>query len=148
MHEAFSILLIEDSDEDVFLFRRALGKTGRPIAVNHVRNGIQAQEYLQGEGEFADRARHPFPRLVFSDLSLPIISGMEFLQWLRADPRFRGLPCIIFSGSANPAEVQTAYNNGVTSFLVKPARFQEWVSRLETVLKFWMEIAQAPVLGE
>ena len=145
MPEPFTILLVEDSEEDLFLFRRALAKTGREVALQHVRNALEAQKYLRGEGEFADRNRHRLPRLVFSDMSLPMMSGMEFLEWLRAQPDWRAMPCIIFSGSANPADVQKAYSAGVTSFLVKPANFHEWAPRLETVLKFWMDIAEAPL---
>jgi AmiR/NasT family two-component response regulator len=51
---------------------------------------------------------------------------------------------VIFSGSANPADVQVAYELGVTSFIVKPIDFGDWVARLEVVLKFWMDIAQHP----
>ena len=76
------------------------------------------------------------------------LAGQSFLEWLRAEPKLRILPCIIYSGSMNPAHVQAAYNCGVTSFVVKPASFVDWVARLETVLKFWMDVAQWPPLPE
>lgn len=144
----FVILLVEDSDEDVFLLRRAIAKTGRAVAVQHVHNGVDAQHYLRGEGTFANRATYPPPRLVLSDFHLPLMSGLEFVIWMRSDPAFKGLPCIIYSGSANPSDVHTAYASGVTSFIVKPIDFQDWVTRLETVLKFWVDIAQSPISAD
>jgi len=137
-------LLVEDSDEDVFLFRRAVQKTGRDIALQTVRSAMEAQQYLRGEGPFSNRAEHPLPTVIFSDLNLHGLDGLAFLEWLRAEPLVRMLPCIIYSGSINPSDVQAAYSSGVTSFVVKPASFGEWVNRLETVLKFWMDVAQWP----
>ena len=147
MNHEFVLLLLEDSEEDIFLFRRAVSKLGRPIVLQCVRNGNDAQRYLREQEPFADRARFPMPSVIFSDLQLPGMSGLQFLEWLRNDSALRALPCVIFSGSANPMDVQTAYDLGVTSFIVKPIDFGDWVSRLEVVLKFWMDIAQRPPMG-
>jgi CheY-like chemotaxis protein len=146
MNHSFVLLLLEDSEEDVFLFRRAVAKVGRDVACLCVHNGTEAQQYLRGEGRFGSREEFPMPSVVFSDLQLPGMSGMQFLEWLRSDSTLRSMPCVIYSGSANPSDVQTAYELGVTSFIVKPIDFGDWVARLEVVLKFWMDIAQRPAL--
>ena len=144
MNQEFVLLLLEDSEEDIFLFRRSVSKVGREVALQCVRNGDEAQQYLRGENKFADRERFPMPAVIFCDLQLPGMSGLEFLEWLRREPVLRAMPCVIYSGSANPADVQTAYETGVTSFIVKPVDFTEWVRRLEVVLRFWMDIAEHP----
>jgi CheY-like chemotaxis protein len=144
MNCPFVLLLLEDSEEDIFLFRRAISKLDRDVALHCVRNGGEAQKYLRGEEKYANRAEFPIPSVVFSDLQLPGMGGLEFLAWLRSDPVIRALPCVIYSGSANPSDVQAAYEAGVTSFIVKPLDFAEWVTRLEVMLKFWMDIAQHP----
>jgi CheY-like chemotaxis protein len=146
MTEPFVLLLLEDSEEDVFLFRRAVGKLGRPVILHSVRNGAVAQQYLLGEEKFGRREEFPLPTVILSDLQLPGMGGLQFLQWLRGQPLFRALPCVVFSGSANPSDVQSAYELGVTSFIVKPIGFGDWVARLDVVLKFWMDIAQHPPL--
>lgn len=140
----FVVLLVEDSEEDVFLFRRAIEKTGRNITLRHVRSAMEAQDYLLGNGAYSG-PEHPLPTVIFTDLNLHGLDGHSFLEWLRAQPELRVIPCIIYSGSMNPADVQSAYASGVTSFVVKPSGFTEWVSRLETILKFWMDVAQSPV---
>jgi CheY-like chemotaxis protein len=148
MTRQFVLLLLEDSEEDIFLFRRAIAKVGRDVALHCVRNGAEAQKYLCGEEKFANRIEFPMPAVIFSDLQLPGMGGMEFLEWLRRTPKLRALPCIIYSGSANPTDVQAAYDAGVTSFIVKPLDFTEWVPRLDVMLKFWMDIAQHPPIDE
>lgn len=144
MDQQFVLLLLEDSEEDVFLFRRAVLKVGRAVTLQCVRNGAEAQRYLSGENGYSDRVQSPMPSVIFSDLQLPGMGGLQFLEWLRQDPALRAMPCVIYSGSANPADVQAAYELGVTSFIVKPIDFGDWVARLEVVLKFWMDIAQHP----
>lgn len=144
MNGRFTLLLLEDSEEDVFLFRRAVSRAGRDIDLHDVPNGMVAQRYLLGENDFARRDEFPLPKVILSDLQLPGMGGLQFLQWLRAQPDLRSLPCIIFSGSANPSDVQSAYELGVSSFIVKPIEFGDWVTRLEVALKFWMDIAQHP----
>jgi CheY-like chemotaxis protein len=138
------VLLVEDSEEDVFLFRRAVEKIGRLIRFEHVTSAVEAQQYLCGEGAFADRDKHPMPNIIFSDLNLHGLDGLSFLEWLRAQRDVRTIPCIIYSGSINPSDVHSAYSSGVTSFVVKPASFNEWVARLATIFKFWMDVAQPP----
>jgi len=144
MNQDFILLLLEDSEEDVFLFRRAITKLGRTIHLQCVRSVAEAQQYLRGQGKYQNRAEFPIPSVVFSDLQLPGTGGLQFLEWLRTQPTIRALPCVIYSGSGNPSDVQVAYELGVTSFIVKPVDFQDWVARLEVVLKFWMDIAQRP----
>jgi CheY-like chemotaxis protein len=146
MNQQFSLLLLEDSEEDIFLFRRAIAKVGRSVALHSVRNAAEAQRHLLGEGKYSDRDEFPLPAIIFSDLQLPGMGGLQFLEWLRQQPVLRALPCIIYSGSANPSDVHAAYDLGVTSFIVKPIGFQDWVGRLEVVLKFWMDIAQRPLV--
>ena len=145
IRKPFVVLLVEDSEEDVFLFRRAIEKTGRNIILRRARSAMDAQQYLLGEGPYVSNgSTNPLPTVIFTDLNLHGLDGHAFLQWLRAQPELRVIPCIIYSGSMNPADVQAAYSSGVTSFVVKPASFTDWVSRLEMVLKFWMDVAQSP----
>src|SRR4051794_14107321 len=108
MKRQFVALLVEDCDEDVFLFRRAVEKTGRAIALQHVRSAMEAQHYLLGESRFSNRAEYPLPTVVFTDLNLHGLDGQGFLEWMRGQTEFRMIPCIIYSGSINPADVLAA----------------------------------------
>src|SRR5215203_3421143 len=78
-----AILLVEDSEDDVFLMKRALKNAGITNRLCVVEDGQQAVDYLSGVGEFADRSTHPIPSVVFLDLKLPLKGGLEVLGWIR-----------------------------------------------------------------
>ncbi len=81
-----TILLVEDNEDDVFLFRFALesGRITNPVQV--VMDGQEAMDYLAGAGKYADRAKFPLPVIVFLDLKLPYADGFE-------DPELRSVAC-------------------------------------------------------
>src|SRR5688572_10374133 len=64
------ILLIENEESDVFLFRRALSRLNFIGVVRVVGSVSEAREYLEGRGRFADRSYDPLPDLIVSDMNL------------------------------------------------------------------------------
>ena len=77
------VLLVEDDENDVFLFRRALERTGAPFQLQVARDGGEAQEYLTGGGRFQNRELFPFPKFIITDDRMPVVSGDAFLKWLK-----------------------------------------------------------------
>ena len=114
------ILLVEDSEDDVLLFRRTLRKSGVPAALHLAEDGRQAMHYLAGTAPFADRRQHPLPDLVLLDLKLPHVGGFEVLRWIRAQPAFDPLCVVLLTSSPEPSDVATAYAAGANSYLTKP----------------------------
>ncbi len=143
MDSDFNLLMVDESDEDALRLRNALPGARHSLKLCHVRSPEEARDYLLGQGNYGDRAQYPFPSVVFADRDA-LGEGLQLLTWIRDQPKIRSLPCIIYSTAASPAEVQFAYDLGVTSFILKPDDFQEWLFRFEVMLKFWMEIAQRP----
>lgn len=81
-----TILLVDDSDDDEFLTRRALKKAGYACDVLRVSDGQQAIDYFGRQGEYADRKKYPETQLVFLDIHMPRVSGFDVLNWLREHP--------------------------------------------------------------
>ena len=88
MIDSATILLVEDNEDDVFLMKRAFKAAGILNPLFLVDDGQKAMDYLEGTGECADRTRHPLPSLIFLDLKLPFVRGLDVLAWLRQDDRF------------------------------------------------------------
>ena len=63
-----TVLLVEDSEDDVLMIRHAFeqGGIGNPLAV--VRDGEEAIAFFKGEGNYAQRDSYPLPVLVLLDL--------------------------------------------------------------------------------
>ena len=77
------LLLVEDSEDDVVLLKRALKRYPEIGLVGSAEDGDIAIGYLSGSGEYADRAKHPLPDLMILDLKMPRRNGLEVLEWMR-----------------------------------------------------------------
>jgi CheY-like chemotaxis protein len=119
---ARTILLCEDNDDDVILFRRALSAARLSNTLRVAPDGAAAIDYLAGSGEFADRDRFPLPVLAFVDLKMPRYDGFEVVSWTRKHPAFDAICLIVLSSSAEEKDVERAYAAGANGYLVKPPR--------------------------
>jgi CheY-like chemotaxis protein len=143
MKSRTTILLAEDYDDDVALLQRAFQKAGVP-GVRVVRNGDQMIDYLQGNGAYSDRDCHPFPNLLLLDIKMPRRSGLEVLQWIRAEKSTRRLPVVVLTSSQNIHDVNRAHDLGANSYLVKPNDFQELLRLIRTFADYWLMLSILP----
>lgn len=134
-----TILLVEDDPEDVLLLRLAFERLKYYCRVENVRDGIEALEYLNGQGQYSDRKTFPLPRLILLDLRMPRMDGFEFLRWLRIAPELRSLPVIVTTSTAVSQDVSRAYRAGANSFLVKSADLARFTEELKQALDFWLK---------
>ena len=134
-----AILLVEDSEDDVFLMKRALkgAKIKNPLVV--VEDGQQAVEYLAGTGEFADREKFPFPAVVFLDLKLPMMGGLEVLEWIRKQRGLENLVVLVLTSSSEPSDLKRAYALGANSYLVKPPTADQLLELANAFKWYWLE---------
>ena len=113
--EKMPLLLVEDSEDDLFFFKRLCKKAGvtNPLAV--ATDGQQAVTLLT-EGV---NGRQPIPQLIFLDLKLPLRSGFEVLEWLRTQAVLARTTVVVLSSSAEARDVERAYQLGAQGYLVK-----------------------------
>jgi len=145
MDEERTILLVDDSEDDLLLMRLAFQRAGFKAVLRVVRDGEEAIAYLEGEPPYNDRACSPFPTLVLLDLNMPKKNGFEVLEWVRAQPDFRYLPIVVLTSSMRAGDVEEAFNLGVNSFLVKPAKMEDLVEMIRC-LGGWLRINHFPSL--
>jgi CheY-like chemotaxis protein len=134
------MLIVEDDENDEILLRRALEFSGQEIPMEFVKDGQQALDYLDGNGEYADRTRHPLPSLVLLDLKMPRLTGFDVLRWVRAQPAYLRLPVVVLSGSMWPGDIDEAYRLGANSYLVKPARRQDLIEIAQMASTYWFRM--------
>ena len=127
------VLFVEDNPFDVELTLRALKGCGFGDRVHVARDGKEALDYLFGEGPYKGRRIEEGPRLVLLDLKLPKVTGLQVLQWVRADPRTKELPVIILTSFEDDREVVEIFRLGVTGYLVKPLNKDEFCSLAQKV---------------
>ncbi|HLX68045.1 MAG TPA: response regulator, partial [Verrucomicrobiae bacterium] len=91
MSQKKCILVVDDSDADVSILKRAITKAGIESMVLSLRDGQEAVDYLSHEEGF-DEHRHPMPELMLLDLKMPKMDGFDVLLWLQKQPRLKRLP--------------------------------------------------------
>ena len=127
------VLSVDDSMDDTLLLQRACHRAGVRFKLQAVDDGTKAIAYLRGLDGYSDRTNHPFPNLVLLDLKMPLKTGFEVLDWLRAQPDLSNLPVAVFTASQHEADVREAYRKGANYFLTKPITYEELVEMAQTL---------------
>jgi CheY-like chemotaxis protein len=140
----FPVLLVEDNEDDVLFVQRAFRRAKLSNALPVVEDGDAAVAYLSGHGEYADRNRHPMPTLILLDIKLPRRSGLEVLEWLRAQPGLRRIPVVMLTSSKESADVDRAFDLGASGYLVKPVDFDGLLEMVKTIGVYWMVMSELP----
>lgn len=135
-----SVLLAEDTADDVALTRRALAKLDADADLEVVVDGARLLERLLPDGG-------PLPALLLLDLKLPLVGGLEALGRLRAQPRTRTLPVVVLTSSREPADVAAAYARGANSYVRKPVAYDDFVAALRLILPYWLRLNEPPPAG-
>jgi CheY-like chemotaxis protein len=113
------ILLIENDDNDVFIFRRALATAGYNGDVHVVGSATEARSYLEHREPFRDKSYFRAPHLLVSDYRLCGHTAMEFVRWLKSESDYRNIPILIISGALRPSEGEKLKEVGAVGFLPK-----------------------------
>lgn|SRR2546426_4089988 len=135
--ETVEILLVEDNPNDAELTQRALKKTNLGVGLATVRDGAEALEYL-----FSNR---PKPKVIFLDLKLPKIDGIEVLRRVRADDRLRSVPVVVLTSSQEERDISQCYKLGVNSYIVKPVEFEKFYKAVGDLATYWLVLNKSPL---
>lgn len=136
------ILIVEDDPRDAELIRRALQRAKLTNPLHLASDGVEALEFLFSEGRYRERAGSPNPKVVFLDLKLPKVDGLEVLRALRADERTRSIPVVVLTSSREAPDVEEAYRLGVNSYIVKPLDFDKFVDAVGELGFYWLLLNQ------
>lgn len=124
------VLLVEDDDNDVLFFQKALRAHGARIDLEIVRDGEAAVRALSKiDGRLPDH--------VLLDLKLPRRSGLEVLAWIRSTPALQNLSVTIMTSSGEPSDLARIRELGIDEYIVKPVSYQGLLEIVGTLCKRW-----------
>jgi chemotaxis family two-component system response regulator Rcp1 len=128
----FEILLAEDNPGDVLLFREALNSCQLPCNVVVAADGQKAINLLGSEEESGEspngtQSHEPTwrPHLIVLDVNLPKHNGDAVLRHVRRQPWLKGVPVIMLTSSASPADRAAAIDLGANLYLQKSSDLDE-----------------------
>ena len=143
MSERRTLLLVDDCDAELELMGHYLAAWQDRLAIAQARNGREAVDFLLRRGQHAAHRGAP-PALVIIDNKMPVMGGVEAVREVRSGGAHRHLPIVMWSGSADPRDLQRAYDAGVTSYLVKPAAGEQARKMLQATLHYWIDLHRPP----
>lgn len=122
-----NILFIDDDEVERMKFSRVCSKSNYKPTVIEAVNGEDALSKLE----------NPTSDIIFLDLNMPKMNGIEFLKILKADKKLRFIPTIILSSSDNYNDLKTCYELGIAGYIIKPLRFEDYTRNITTMLDYW-----------
>ena len=139
-----TILLVEDNPDDVALTLRGLHKGNILNEVVVARDGVEALDYLFGEGEYSGRDLSEMPALILLDLNMPRLNGMDVLKRIRADNRTRLLRVVMLTSSVEENDLVGSYNLGANSYVRKPVDFGKFAEAVKELGLYWLLLNEPP----
>lgn len=138
------ILLVEDNEDHAELVMRSLEDVEWKHRLTHLKDGEEALEYLLRRGRFADPASSPRPDVVFLDLRLPRVDGLEVLRQIKDQIDLREIPVVVLTTSDADRDLVEAYQRNVNAYVVKPVEFAELEQMLHDAGAFWLAWNRRP----
>ncbi len=143
MNELKPILLVEDDPKDADLTIMALDEYNLSNRVVHVKDGVEAIEYLKYEGKFSTREKED-PAVILLDIKMPRMDGIEVLTIIKEDDKLKMLPVVILTSSQESPDLQKCYSLGVNAYVVKPVDFKDFIESVKNIGVFWAMINETP----
>ena len=97
--------------------------------LHEAKNGEEALKFLEDKSNMPD--------LILLDLNMPKISGIEFLKIIKTNEELLHIPTVILTTSSNQADLIECYKTGMSGYVLKPLKYEDYVKKIEKVLAYW-----------
>ncbi len=132
------ILLVEDNDSDAEICMRTLKKSFGQLSMLHVKDGLQALDYLFATGIYSKRRIEDLPELILLDLVMPKIDGLAVLKLIRGDDRTLSVPVVVLTASTSEEDENICREMGVVSYTQKPIDATAFNRAIEKIAQDWL----------
>ena len=131
--DRLDILIVEDNPNDAYIMQRIIEKQSLADNYQWLQDGEKAIQYLFAESQ-------PLPRLILLDIQLPKVNGLEVLDKIKSNASTTNIPVIMFSSSDQTSDIETSYQSGANSYLVKPTSYAELNQTLQLAITYWLNL--------
>jgi CheY-like chemotaxis protein len=139
--QPITILLVDDDADCRFLIRDAISECKVKNEVHEVPNGHEALAFLRRTGPYKDAPR---PGLIYLDIEMPGLDGLETLRQIKSDPALSEIPIVMMTGVCGEEQMQTAARLGANSYTLKPANAEQFLSTVLASTNYWLTVHQYP----
>lgn len=139
MSNPVEILLVEDNPGDVRLTQEALREARIANRLHTVRDGEMALDYLFRRGRFEDAV---LPDLIFLDLNIPRVSGLEVLDRIKSQDVLKRIPIVILTSSEAEKDIVKSYDLHANCYVKKPLDLDGFVDVIKSIEGFWLSVVK------
>jgi CheY-like chemotaxis protein len=140
--EVRKILIVDDNPKDVELTIAALAEKNLANEVVVAEDGVEALDYLYKRGKFVNVNGNP--AIILLDIKMPRMDGIDVLKHIRSDPKFKLIPLIVLTSSAEERDLVESYKLGANSYVVKPVDIVQFIDAIKVLGQYWAVINQPP----
>ena len=132
------VLLVDDNPDDVALMQRVFNRAGvlGPDDVVVARDGVQALDFL-GSAQM-------LPKVVFLDLKMPRVDGLEVLRRMRSEERTKLVPVVVLTSSYELGDLAQSYRLGSNSYIRKPEDSAQFADAVGALGRYWFRLNRVP----
>jgi two-component system, response regulator len=141
IHKQVKILLVEDNPQDAELILRVLERQGLGGTVQVAQDGAEALEILLAPGRNGSELLENL-KVIFLDLKLPKVSGLEVLRAIKGDVRTQVIPVVVLTSSPQENDIDACYHLGANSYIVKPMEFEDFSRVIGQLASYWVLLNQ------
>jgi CheY-like chemotaxis protein len=138
-----TILIADDNQNDLDLALLALSDFRPEYNIEVVYDGVEVLQYLRLQARYKDR-KPGNPKVIFLDLKMPRLDGIEVLRELKSDPSLKTIPVVIFSSSREDSDLEEAYQLAANAYVVKPVNFDQFEYTIKQLGMFWAVLNEIP----
>lgn len=143
MIELKTILIAEDNPQDVELTIEALAEHNLANQVVSVKDGVEAMEYLNYQGQYKNR-KTGNPAVLLLDIKMPRMDGIEVLTAIRGNEKLKVIPVVMLTSSREEPDLKKCYELGVNAYVVKPVNFKDFMDAVRHIGVFWALLNEQP----
>ncbi|MGN6627914.1 MAG: response regulator [Tepidisphaeraceae bacterium] len=140
-NKPLKILLIDDDPDCRMLIRDAINDCDVSNSVWEASNGEEALRMLS---EYGEASSENLPGLIYLDIEMPRLDGIETLKRIKSDDRLKHIPVVMMTGVSDEQQMERAANYGANSYTLKPANADEFLSMVQTSTRYWLGVHQYP----
>jgi two-component system response regulator len=138
------ILIVEDNPQDAELTIRALKKMNLANYILVAEDGEEALDIILSRGIYEVRKTLKPPRVIFLDLKLPKVSGLDILKEIKTNPATKSIPVVVVTSSREDPDIKAAYEFGANGYVVKPVEFEAFSNSMIQTGIFWLTVNETP----
>ena len=134
---SLNVLIAEPDPADERLIREAILDAGKPVNIYTLHDGEQVLDLLRNR---RGMSRLPRPDIIFIELVLPKINGLQLLREVKRDRSIQDIHIVVMSYGLHKKDLTDCYKNYASGYIHKDCNFSRFKSQIKDSINYWSTV--------